>query len=147
MGRYTVGGNADSWCTKCKLVLAHTVVAMVEQAPIKALCNTCGSTHKFRSDEPTKRASSGATIKAALGKKSQRLNAGKVQANHYRELMEGQDPSKAKKYSAKEIFEKGDLIRHPKFGLGLVTVLKDPGKMEIIFEMGPKTLVCGKAVG
>jgi hypothetical protein len=146
MGRYAVGGNADSWCTKCKLVLAHTVVAMVESAPIKAQCNTCGSTHKFRSDEPKTRASSGATIKAALTKKSQRLSPGMVQANHYRELMEGLDPNKAKKYSVKEIFEKGELIRHPKFGLGLVTVLKDPGKMEVIFEMGPKTLVCGKAV-
>ena len=145
MGRFNVGGNADSWCTKCKLILAHTVVAMVGQAPVKAQCNTCGSAHKFRGDAPQSRGSSGEKIKKALTKKNQRLNAGMVQASHYAELMEGREPNKAKRYSAKEMFEKGELIRHPKFGVGIVTVLKDPGKMEIIFETGPKTLVCGKA--
>ena len=145
MGRFTVGGNADSWCTKCKLILAHTVVAMVGQAPVKAQCNTCGSTHKFRGEAPQSKGTSGQRIKAALSKKNQRLSAGMVQANHYAELMDGRDPNTAKKYSAKAIFEKSDLVRHPKFGVGIVTVLKDPGKMEIIFETGPKTLVCGKA--
>ena len=117
---------------------------MVGQAPVKAQCNTCGSTHKFRGDAPQSKGTSGQRIKSALSKKNQRLSAGMAQANHYAELMEGRNPSDAKKYSAKEVFEKSDLVRHPKFGIGIVTVLKDPGKMESAFETGPRTLVCGK---
>tara|TARA_Y100001954_G_C15738009_1_gene566851 strand:+ start:877 stop:1368 length:492 start_codon:yes stop_codon:yes gene_type:complete len=145
MGRFSVGGNADSWCTKCKLVLAHTVVAMVEKVPVKAQCNTCGSTHKFRSDSPKSRATGSKEIKEALRSKSKRLSAGMVKANHYQELMAGRDPSTAKTYSPKSTFEKGDLVRHVKFGLGLVTVLKDHNKIEILFEEGAKVLVCAGA--
>lgn len=142
MSRFNVGGNADSWCTKCKLVLAHTVVAMVEKVPVKAQCNTCGSTHKYRSDSPKSRKTDAKDIKEALRSKSKKLSAGMVKANHYEDLMTGRDPSTAKPYSAKSSFDKGDLVRHSKFGLGLVTVMKDHNKIEILFEEGAKVLVC-----
>lgn len=141
MSKYTVGGNADSWCTRCKLVLAHTVVAMMEGIPVKAQCNTCGSTHKYRSKAPGQRGPGTRELRDAITSKSKKLSAGMVKANHYQDLLAGRDLNDASVYSPKTSFDKGDLVKHPKFGLGLVTVLKDSNKMEVLFEEGPKTLV------
>jgi len=142
MSKYSVGRNADSWCTKCKLKLAHTIVAMVERVPVKVQCNTCGSTHKYRSGEPTSRAVKSKDVKEAMNQKSKRLSAGMVQANHYQELLKDRDLGTARAYSTKSAYTKGDLVRHPKFGLGLVTVPKDGNKVEVLFEEGAKVLVC-----
>src|SRR5438309_8942814 len=47
-----VGGEADAWCTKCEMVLAHTVIAMVGTKPVKVECNTCHGVHKYRAAAP-----------------------------------------------------------------------------------------------
>jgi hypothetical protein len=39
----------------------------------------------------------------------------------------------------------GDLVRHPKFGDGVVTEVRGPEKAEILFQAGSKTLACNKA--
>src|SRR4030067_450255 len=48
---YSVSGNVDGWCTKCKLLLAHTIIAMANNMPVKVKCNTCNSSHKFRTKQ------------------------------------------------------------------------------------------------
>jgi hypothetical protein len=53
------------------------------------------------------------------------------------------DASKPRrKYSAVERFERGELVEHPKFGVGLVTG-SEPGKAVILFESGVRKLVAG----
>jgi hypothetical protein len=53
------------------------------------------------------------------------------------------DPSRARrKYSATEKFERGELVDHPKFGVGVVTGL-EPGRVAILFEGGSRKLVAG----
>jgi hypothetical protein len=47
-----------------------------------------------------------------------------------------------RKYVASERFERGELIEHPKFGVGLVTGT-EPGKTVILFESGVRKLVAG----
>src|SRR5271169_1982132 len=42
------GGEVDALCGKCKLVLAHTVLAMVGKTIARVRCNTCGTDHAFR---------------------------------------------------------------------------------------------------
>ncbi|MGB8933052.1 MAG: hypothetical protein WCC48_17540, partial [Anaeromyxobacteraceae bacterium] len=43
-----VGGEVDALCTKCELVLAHTVIAMVGEVPVKVECNTCHGVHRYK---------------------------------------------------------------------------------------------------
>ena len=43
-----VGGEVDSFCTKCQLVLAHTVHAVVGGRPVKVECNTCHGVHRYK---------------------------------------------------------------------------------------------------
>ena len=47
-----------------------------------------------------------------------------------------------RKYAADAKFEQGELVEHPKFGLGAVTG-KEPGKVVILFESGVRKLVAG----
>ena len=46
--RISTGRDIDSYCTKCKLILEHIVVAMTGGVVVKVKCKTCGSTHRFK---------------------------------------------------------------------------------------------------
>ena len=46
------GGNVDSWCGKCKLILAHTIEALVGDKPARVHCNTCKAQHSYKPYEP-----------------------------------------------------------------------------------------------
>ena len=59
----------------------------------------------------------------------------------YEQMMSGQDASTARVYGASETFEGGDLVKHSKFGLGIVTAVKSDAKIEVMFEIGRKILV------
>src|SRR6266852_6391254 len=45
---HRVGGDIDAFCTRCKMELGHTVLAMMGQKPVRVRCNTCGGEHKYR---------------------------------------------------------------------------------------------------
>ncbi|MBX3263417.1 MAG: hypothetical protein KF782_27340 [Labilithrix sp.] len=47
-----------------------------------------------------------------------------------------------RKYAATERFQRGELVEHPKFGVGVVTGT-EPGKAVILFESGVRKLVAG----
>ncbi|MFY0576846.1 hypothetical protein ACN28S_23190 [Cystobacter fuscus] len=44
-----VGGEVDAFCTRCRLTLAHTILAMVGTKIARVRCNTCNGDHAFRS--------------------------------------------------------------------------------------------------
>jgi hypothetical protein len=134
-GKLSTGGDVDSWCTKCKIMILHTIVAMVEDKPKKVQCNSCGSNHVFRADPP-------GTRRSATGRKTtSKSSRGALKPSDYEKLMEGRDRREARRYSPKLEFQKSELIIHPKFGLGIATLLKDQTKVEVLFPEGPKVLV------
>jgi len=42
------GEHTACYCTKCKMDLGHTIVAMVGDKIIRVKCRTCGSEHNYR---------------------------------------------------------------------------------------------------
>jgi hypothetical protein len=48
-----------------------------------------------------------------------------------------------KPYRVDQIFAEGDLIKHKKFGDGIVTRILDAKKVEILFKDEPRTLAQG----
>src|SRR5439155_18008301 len=46
------GDNIDSWCGKCKMMLAHTIEAVVRNKPARLHCNTCQAQHSYKPYEP-----------------------------------------------------------------------------------------------
>jgi hypothetical protein len=71
--------------------------------------------------------------------------AARAKTAQLREPVEGRDPSKARTYATSDRFAVGDLVKHATFGLGLVTLLKDVNKIEVVFEDGPKVLLHRRA--
>lgn len=127
------GGEVDAMCNKCKMVLAHTILAMVGTKIARVRCNTCMSEHAYRGTAaPQTRARS----KASSDKPA------KVVVSFTQQL-EGKDVSKARKYSPKETFAAGDLVDHPTFGLGIVNTVR-LDKIDVAFKAFEKTLVHGR---
>jgi hypothetical protein len=131
-----VGKNVDSWCTKCKLVLAHTIEAVVSGRITKVHCNTCGGQHAYRA-RPPGAGGGGSGTRSARTSRTRSAPAVVL----YSDLIRGRDAGAARPYSSSERFAARELIRHPSFGLGVITSLKDVNKIEVLFADGAKTLI------
>lgn len=148
MAKWSVGGNVDSWCTRCKLVLAHTIEAIADGEIKRVHCNTCKGKHSFRATEPgvaAPRATKGAGEKTSPKEKKNKLTGGVIRAGDYDRLVVGRDLSSLRAYSIKEVFGEGELLSHQIFGVGIVTVDKGFNKVEVLFQEGPKVLIHGRA--
>jgi hypothetical protein len=137
-----VGRDVDSWCTRCKLILAHTVESMIGSKITRVHCNTCQSQHAYRPHPPGEpsadsRAERPATQRAA------RTTPAAARATEYAALLSGRDTTAARTYATQERFAPNELIAHPSFGLGVVLTLKDRTKIDVLFRDGLKTLVHG----
>jgi len=150
------GGEVDSWCTKCKLVLNHRVIAMVGGTPVRVECSTCNSHHNFRARAPGDKAPAGTTTRAASGggtassgPRSTRATVTKAaqaaldREKSWEKAVSGKLANEFTAYRVDQLFNEGDLIRHKKFGDGLVTRVIDQRKVEILFKDETRTLAQG----
>ena len=46
-----LGDDIDDFCVKCKRVMNHSVVSILNTAPAKVRCRTCHSDHDFRHEQ------------------------------------------------------------------------------------------------
>ncbi len=125
-----VGGEVDAFCTRCQLLLAHTVIAMVGAVPVKVECNTCRNVHRFR----------GASTAAKPSVPRSPRGGPKVS---FEEMLAGRT-GEPRRYAPTVSFAAGDVLDHATFGRGFVSGVKDPGKVEVTFRAGVKTLIHGK---
>ena len=129
--RISAGGDVDSYCTKCKLILEHIVVAMVRDVVVKVKCKTCGGIHNFKN---TPVARSGAPRASSTTSKSfmqtQAVWGKAVETAHGPELT----------YEMVRAYHAGDLIVHSIFGRGVVqkTFFK---KCAVLFKDKERVLV------
>ncbi len=128
-----VGGEVDAFCTRCELVLAHTIHALLAGRPVKVECNTCHSVHRYRSvpGRPSGRAAPDAS-------RARPAVAG------FEELLAKHDVAAAQPYSPKKRFALDDVVDHGVFGRGFVSGLRDGDKIEITFRNDVKVLVHGR---
>ena len=134
MDEIKVGGEVDAWCTTCKAMKWHVVVAVVDGKPAKVECNGCHKQHAFKPTPPgtpkpraaKKSAAAAPPEPAPIDDLEEKLRAGE---------------SSAKSYSARDSYEIGDVVRHPSFGLGLVASLPAAGKVEVAFRTGGRKLL------
>ncbi len=130
-----VGGEIDAVCTRCKMLLGHTILAMVGTKVARVRCNTCQGEHNFHapggSSSVTRESRSRAppAAKAAVTASRQDLDS----------LLAGKDISKPLRYSAAAELVEGAVVDHPVFGLGVVLTVRG-GKADLLFRAGVKTL-------
>ncbi|MBN1205033.1 MAG: hypothetical protein JXB05_08940 [Myxococcaceae bacterium] len=144
MATYKVGGEVDALCTRCKLTLAHTILAMVGTKIARVRCNTCGGDHTYRSAPgSTDRASPSARSSSARAPSAPRAERPEKVVISFEEQLAGKDIANAPKYSPKDAYQLDQVIQHPTFGLGLVTAVRGD-KVDIAFKAETKTLVHGR---
>ncbi len=142
----SAGDILDSQCTRCRVLTNHTIVALVDGRVARVKCNTCGSEHNYHPPKEVK----SPTVRrpTATGVRSSSPAAAKKDTTpRYREqweaFLEGKDSSLAKEYDMAGKFKKDEMVRHPIFAVGIVTMVTGT-KMEVLFTDGPKLLRCGK---
>lgn len=140
---HKVGGEVDAYCTKCRMMLGHTIVAMVGDRIARVRCNTCMGDHAFKANPPGTKAEK-ARGEGTVRPRAQAAPRAKVETLPFEALFEGRNAGEARRYSPKERYAEGDVLEHPTFGLGLVTAVRQD-KIDATFRQGPKTLIHGLA--
>ena len=47
-----LGDDIDDFCVRCKRVMNHNIVSVVDGKPAKVRCRTCHSDHDYRNEQP-----------------------------------------------------------------------------------------------
>ena len=129
------GAEVLSLCGKCKLPLAHVIIAMKKNGTIgKCECKTCGAAHLYRDPDKPKKTR---VTKPRVSKEEA------ASATWNKAVAETSKPPKA--YAMTAEFALGDLIAHPTFGKGVVEELIDNNKIRTVFETGEKVLIHTKS--
>jgi hypothetical protein len=126
------GGEIDSFCTKCRMLLAHTILAIEGGKPARVQCNTCHSQHAFR---------------RAPGEQAAKSSAAKPRTSVPKRATFDEEMAKRtgipKSYSPKNVFQMDDTLSHPTFGRGFVCAVR-ADKIDVTFSAGVKTLIHGR---
>jgi len=145
-----VAGEVDSWCTRCRLTLNHRIVSMKSGKAHQVECLTCRAQHLWRPKAPGDRpaAAGERPARAPSGAGARASRASAAAARHeqtWEQAINGRGVSDFKAYSVAASFQEGDLVRHKKFGDGVVTRVIDGHKVEVLFRDEARTLAQGLA--
>jgi len=150
-----VAGEVDSWCTRCRLILNHRIVSMKSGKAHQVECLTCRAQHLWRPSVPGERPPSNETGRApagserphasprAGGARTPRVSAAARHEQAWEHALNGRGVHEFKAYSVAGSFQEGDLLRHKKFGDGVVTRVIDGHKVEVLFRDEARTLAHG----
>jgi hypothetical protein len=143
---YVVGNAIEGYCKKCRGDTNQTIVEIEGNQVRTSRCADCNSEMPFRS--PRARTKAGLREVAAKRKSTATTRRSKKKQESpeeiYRQLLEGKDLSEAVKYNAKKPLDEGQIIKHPKFGIGIVTSVTEPTKASVAFEDRPRVMVCNR---
>lgn len=139
MSQLTVGKDVLSYCTKCKLNLGHTIVAMKDAKHIaKVKCNTCGTLQAYKDPSNSSKQNKTRT------KKTSSVPSKVISVSDLWMEKMSNTKKKSTPYTMDGKFQQGDVIDHVKFGPGIVEKVVDD-KIEVIFRHEIKTLVHKKS--
>lgn len=132
-----VGEDIEDICLRCGDTW-HVVMAKVGDRVVKVVCKRCGGQHDYRGDyseEPAR------PRKKQWGRPRRRRPRRAAPAPAVAQF----DPSKPpRSYSPQGSYLPGERLIHVSFGVGVVTSLPGPGKVDVQFPGGVRTLACVK---
>jgi hypothetical protein len=157
------GSEVDAHCGACKLDLLHRVIAMEGHRIARAECLTCHAQHRYRAPlgrseapvAPVLRSTGEPAVArppASTRAARERSPAAERRAPPSRTSMRtrwessiaGKTAADFAAYRADVRLAPGQLVRHGRFGDGVVTDLVEGDKVLILFADGPRTLVHGR---
>jgi len=138
-----VGEDIEDICTRCGDTW-HVVMAKIGDRVAKVVCKLCGSQHNYRGDKNAPAPSSGGASSGSTswGRPRRRKTRGTATPEPQ---MADFDPSKPPRgYSPKDSYLAGERVIHASFGVGVVASIPGPGKVDVQFPSGARTLACAK---
>ena len=144
----SAGDIIESRCTKCREVLNHRIVAMVEGKVVRVECNTCKGTHNYHAPPAVKEPKSPKKVAAAKSRQASavprvsRKDPAETEREEWASLQPTFDPEKALPYDMNNRYMVKRLLIHSVFGLGIVKTVTVPNKMQVLFKDGIKLLRC-----
>lgn len=144
----SAGDIVESRCTKCREVLNHRIVAMVDGKVVRVECNTCNGIHNFYPPPPAKEPKAPKAKAAAKPRsttataRTPRKDPLEAEREEWASLHPTFDLDKALPYDMEGRFSVKKLVLHPSFGIGIVKAVIVPNKMQVLFKDGIKLLRC-----
>ena len=139
-----VAGEVDSWCTRCRLVLNHRIVSMKDGKAHQVECLTCRAQHLWRAhapgDKPAAPAERARAPASGSAVRPARASVPARREQQWEKAIAGRGVNEFKAYNVAATFREGDLVRHKKFGDGVVTRVIDAHKVEVLFRDDARTL-------
>ncbi len=135
MTNIKAGSDIDAPCGRCKLELAHVVVAAVDGTAAQVECKTCGSIHKYRA---IKKVAHRVGKQPITRERKSPSTSGKKRIEN-RELTADQIAGNVP-YSPTRTFIHGQIIAHAMFGYGCVEHVAD-SKIEVSFREQRRILI------
>src|SRR4030095_1641025 len=126
MKRIGPGSEVDAWCTKCKLDLGHRIIAMEGPRIARVECLTCRGHHNYRrpraeevstASVPRRKPSDGAPRNNAGSRRGPKKS---VLRQRWEDAIMGRSPDDFTAYRIDIELAPGQLVRHKKFGDGVV---------------------------
>lgn len=152
MSKLTATSEVDAYCTKCKMDLNHRIVAMEGAKIARVECLTCRGQHNYRKPKSGARAPAGKRRGPPPSRPSTPLARARARASSATQLKQrweqatvGKPPGDFTAYRIDKVLSAGQLVRHKTFGDGVVSELMEDNKVEVLFEIGAKTLAHGRA--
>ena len=135
-----VGSDIEDICGRCGDTW-HVVMAKVGDRVAKVVCKRCNGQHNYRGDKQATAAAGAA--KSSWGGTRKRKS---TKAEPAMTAPAAFDPTKPPRpYTPKDHFGIGERVAHKIFGIGVVSATPAPGKIEVHFPGGLRTLACAKA--
>ncbi len=158
------GDRVESRCTRCKDLMGHIIVTMVDSEILKVECCACKSIHKYypvkkkeEKKEKTLRVRAGQERSSAVKEKNART--GQVREKGSEEKTKRISKSLAEiqenwknainsstlnpiPYNMNVEVNLDSVVEHSIFGIGIVTEIFPPDKADFLFSEGVKSLRC-----
>jgi len=136
-----VGEDIEDICGRCGDTW-HVVMAKVGERVAKVVCKRCNGQHNYRGDKQAKESASAS--KSSWGGGTRKRKVTKTESEPTAPAVF--DPTKPPRpYTPKDYFGIGERVTHSTFGIGVVSATPAPGKIEVHFPGGLRTLACAKA--
>ena len=146
--KQSAGDIIEARCTKCREVLNHRIVAMVEEKVVRVECNTCKGVHNYYPPPPVKEAKiprkpAGSKTRAtSASPRAAKRDPLEVEREEWASISPTFDHEKAVPYDMNTRFPVRRLVLHTLFGIGMVRAVIVPNKMQVLFKDGIKLLRC-----
>lgn len=143
-----VGKDIFAVCGKCGDTW-HVIVALEGTKVTKVQCKFCNGYHRFKrsANDPTpvgapppKAAKKAAATRTTASGKKIAVKKPTTTPKRDEPLIEPNLDLPVRDYAMSATYQPGERIEHPKFGQGVVENFPEPGKMNVFFEDGRRTL-------